>query len=214
MMLLSSQDVEYCQAIANIQGQTINKPGIIYNNILFTLVQKYNIEELDTAIKEYREDFLDNKAIEAATLMIKEQETVGIWMHEDCYKQTDDQGASETNNLTSAPKEEKIESKSKSKSKLIDTKYIVSRMRGHDGLKIKTRRNKLKLHHHCFLGNEAVDWLVGHLNITREKAVIIGQNLVTKKVIHHVSDEHFFKDEPLLYRFYEDEDKTMWTSGV
>ena len=210
MMLLNSQDVEYCQAIANIRGQTINKPGIIYNNVLFTLVQKYNIEELETAIKEYREDFLDNEAIEAATLMIKEQETVGIWMHDNCYKQTDMPGESETNNVAPAPKEEKTESASK----LIDTKYIVSKMRGEDGLKIKTRRNKLKLHHHAFLGNEAVDWLVGHLNITREKAVIIGQNLATKKIIHHVLDEHFFKDEPLLYRFYEDEDKTVWTSGL
>jgi len=209
MMLLTSQDVKYCRATANIQGKTKNKPGIIYNNSLFTLVQKYALEEIEVAIKEYREDFLDNEEVQAATLMVKDQEAVGIWMHDDRYQQT------------SEPKE-KIEKQSQSasssstkdnKSKLLDSKYVVSKMRGEDGLKIKTRRHKLKLYPHCFLGNEAVDWLVAYFNITRQKAVIIGQNLVTKKVIHHVLDEHFFKDEPLLYRFYQDEDKGMWTSS-
>ena len=187
MMLLTSQDVEFCQATANIQGQIKNKPGLIYNDSLFTLVQKYGLDELEVAIKEYREDFLDNEEIQSATLMVKEKDVVGIWMQD---------------------------ARKKSKSKLLDLKYIVAKMRGKDGLKIKTRRHKLKLHHHCFLGNEAVDWLVEYLNIPREKAVIIGQKLVTKKIIHHVSDEHFFKDEPLLYRFYQDEDKSMWTSDL
>ncbi len=210
MMLLTSQDVAYCQATANIQGQIQNKPGLIYNNSLFTLVQKYGLDEFEVAIKEYREDFLDNEEVQAATLMVKEEDVVGIWMHDDRYEPTDNppgSKATDSNPDTSA-------SRTKSQSKLVDTKYIVSKMRGEDGLKIKTRRHKLKLHHHCFLGNEAVDWLVGHLNIPREKAVIIGQNLVTKKIIHHVLDEHFFKDEPFLYRFYEDEDKSMWTSEL
>ena len=211
MMLLTSQDVAHCQATANIQGQIKNKPGIIYNDSLFTLVQKYGLDELEVAIKEYREDFLDNEEVQAATLMVKEQDVVGIWMHDDRYQPTTN--SSEESN-TEAAKTDTASSKKQSKSKLVDTKYIVSKMRGQDGLKIKTRRHKLRLYHHCFLGNEAVDWLVGHLNIPREKAVLIGQNLVTKKIIHHVLDEHFFKDEPLFYRFYQDEDKSMWTSDL
>ena len=210
MMLLTSQDVAYCQATANIQGQIKNKPGLIYNDNLFTLVQKYGLDEFEVAIKEYREDFLDNEEVQAATLMVKEDDVVGIWMHDDRYQPTDNPPVDKV----AAPNLDTSASKTKNQSKLVDTKYIVAKMRGEDGLKIKTRRQKLKLHHHCFLGNEAVDWLVGHLNITREKAVIIGQNLVTKKIIHHVLDEHFFKDEPLLYRFYEDEDKSMWTSEL
>ncbi len=209
-MLLNSQDVEFCQATANIQGQIKNKPGLIYNDNLFTLVQKYGLDEFEVAIKEYREDFLDNEEVQAATLMVKEDDVVGIWMHDDRYQPTDNPPVDKV----AAPNPDTSASKTKNQSKLVDTKYIVAKMRGEDGLKIKTRRQKLKLHHHCFLGNEAVDWLVGHLNITREKAVIIGQNLVTKKIIHHVLDEHFFKDEPLLYRFYEDEDKSMWTSEL
>ncbi|MDJ0901089.1 MAG: hypothetical protein QNJ55_19990 [Xenococcus sp. MO_188.B8] len=210
MMLLTSQDVAYCQATANIQGQIKNKPGLIYNDNLFTLVQKYGLDEFEVAIKEYREDFLDNEEVQAATLMVKEDDVVGIWMHDDRYQATDNPPVDKV----AVPNPDTSASKTKNQSKLVDTKYIVAKMRGEDGLKIKTRRQKLKLHHHCFLGNEAVDWLVGHLNITREKAVIIGQNLVTKKIIHHVLDEHFFKDEPLLYRFYEDEDKSMWTSEL
>ncbi|MEM9273337.1 MAG: hypothetical protein AAGA80_10305 [Cyanobacteria bacterium P01_F01_bin.143] len=210
MMLLTSQDVEYCRAIANIQGQVKKKPGVIYNNSLFTLVQKYSLEELEVAIKEYREDFLDNEEIQAATLMVKDKEAVGIWMHDNRYTQTDEPLDKTTQ--SSAPTSS--DRAKNNKSKLLDSNYIVAKMRGHDGLKIKTRRHKLKLYPHCFLGNEAVDWLVAYFNITRKKAVIIGQNLVTKKVIHHVLDEHFFKDEPLLYRFYQDEDKGMWTSSL
>ncbi len=210
MMLLTSQDVKYCQATANIEGQIKNKPGIIYNDSLFTLVQKYGLDELEVAIKEYREDFLDNEEIQAATLMVKEPEVVGIWMHDDRYKQIE-QSKENTGKHSQAST---TDTGKESKSKLVDTKYIVAKMRGEDGIKIKTRRQKLKLYHHCFLGNEAVDWLVAHLNIPRQKAVIVGQNLVTKKIIHHVSDEHFFKDEPLFYRFYEDEDKAMWTSKL
>ncbi len=210
MMLLNSQDVEFCQATANIQGQIKNKPGLIYKDSLFTLVQKYGLDELEVAIKEYREDFLDNEEVQAATLMVKEKDVVGIWMHDDLYQPTDNPKGNTEKDLMSATSD----ARKKSKSKLLDLKYIVAKMRGKDGLKIKTRRHKLKLHHHCFLGNEAVDWLVEYLNIPREKAVIIGQKLVTKKIIHHVSDEHFFKDEPLLYRFYQDEDKSMWTSDL
>ncbi|ELS01429.1 Domain found in Dishevelled, Egl-10, and Pleckstrin (DEP) [Xenococcus sp. PCC 7305] len=210
MMLLTSQDVKYCQATANIQGQVKNKPGIIYNNSLFTLVQKYALEELEAAIKEYREDFLDNEEVQSATLMVKEQKAVGIWMHDDRYQQsTKSQEKVEESSVTATSSNTK-----ENKSRHLDLNYIVSKMRGEDGLKIKTRRHKLKLHPHCFLGNEAVDWLVAHFNITRQKAVTIGQNLVTKKIIHHVLDEHFFKDEVLLYRFYQDEDKSMWTSGL
>ena len=209
MMLLTSQDVEYCRAIANIQGQVKKKPAIIYNNSLFTLVQKYSLEELEVAIKEYREDFLDNEEIQTATLMVKDKEAVGIWMHDNRYTQTSEK--LEKTEKSSAPTSS--DKPKNNKSKLLDPNYIVGKMRGHDGLKIKTRRHKLKLYPHCFLGNEAVDWLVAYFNITRQKAVIIGQNLVTKKIIHHVLDEHFFKDEPLLYRFYQDEDKGMWTSS-
>lgn len=210
MMLLTSQEVEYCQATANIEGQIKNKPGIIYNNSLFTLVQKYTLEEFEVAIKEYREDFLDNEEVQAATLMVKEQEVVGIWMHDNRYHKTaqrQEQVIKDSGKNTSDTATDK-------KTKVIDLQYIVSKMRGADGLKIKTRRHKLKLYQHCFLGNEAVDWLVAHFNIPRQKAVIIGQNLVTKKIIHHVSDEHFFKDEPLFYRFYQDEDKSMWSSKL
>ncbi|MGK7897754.1 MAG: DEP domain-containing protein [Xenococcus sp. (in: cyanobacteria)] len=210
MMLLTSQDVEYCQATGNIEGQIKNKPGIIYNHSLFTLVQKYALEELEVAIKEYREDFLDNEEIQAATLMVKEPEAVGIWMHDNRYQKTDNP----QNKTVKNSRPDNKEKTQQNKSKLVDTKYIVDKMRGEDGLKIKTRRHKLKLYHHCFLGNEAVDWLVAFLNIPRQKAVIIGQNLVSKKIIHHVLDEHFFKDEPLLYRFYEDEDKGMWSSKL
>ncbi|MCG8366531.1 MAG: hypothetical protein MJA27_24755 [Pseudanabaenales cyanobacterium] len=40
---------------------------------------------------------------------------------------------------------------------------------------------------------------------THDEALRIGQLLVECGIIHHVTDEHSFKDEYLFYRFYEDE---------
>ncbi|WP_371357521.1 hypothetical protein, partial [Hydrocoleum sp. CS-953] len=40
---------------------------------------------------------------------------------------------------------------------------------------------------------------------TREEAILMGELMLQQGIIHHVFDEHNFKDEPLFYRFYSDE---------
>lgn len=87
-------------------------------------------------------------------------------------------------------------------------------MRAKDGVEIKTRRHKLKLYQRCFLGNEAVDWIVKKYNVSRADAVLLGQKLIDKKIAHHVLDENQFEDTDLLYRFYEDEGKSIWTDKI
>lgn len=85
---------------------------------------------------------------------------------------------------------------------------IVSQMRGPSGVEIKDRRSNLKSFDKCFVGSEAVDWLMEHEKATREEAILIGELMVSERLIHHVLDEHGFKDGPFFYRFYADEDTT------
>jgi Domain found in Dishevelled, Egl-10, and Pleckstrin (DEP) len=63
----------------------------------------------------------------------------------------------------------------------------------------------LRVYHHCFLGSEAVAWLIESLKISHEKAMGIGKRLIAEKWIHPLNNEHDFKDENVLYRFYVDE---------
>ena len=90
---------------------------------------------------------------------------------------------------------------------LPDIDDLVDQMRGPLGLKIQDRRYNLKLYHKCFIGSEAVNWLVQTQNTTKEKAVWLGQILVNRGIIHHVLDEHHFEDGYFFYRFYEDDPK-------
>jgi len=82
---------------------------------------------------------------------------------------------------------------------------LIKEMRSADGLKICDRDYYLNFYPKCFVGSEAVDWLVQKHNYKREEAVEIGQIMLEKGIMHHVSDEHTFKDAYLFYRFYLDE---------
>lgn len=81
----------------------------------------------------------------------------------------------------------------------------IAAMRGADGLEIKDRRYRLNIYPACFVGSEAVNWLMRSQNCTREEAIDLGQTLVERGIIHHVTDDHPFRDTYLFYRFYEDE---------
>ncbi|MGD1950888.1 MAG: hypothetical protein ACFB14_14740 [Leptolyngbyaceae cyanobacterium] len=82
---------------------------------------------------------------------------------------------------------------------------VILGMRGAGGLMIKDRRYKLKVYSKCFVGSEAVDWLVKNLDISQQEAVCIGKRLLYRGIVHHVLDEQDFKDDYLFYRFYADE---------
>ncbi|MEM9274718.1 MAG: mechanosensitive ion channel domain-containing protein [Cyanobacteria bacterium P01_F01_bin.143] len=82
---------------------------------------------------------------------------------------------------------------------------LVEEMRSDDGLKIRDRDYYLNFYPKCFIGSEAVDWLVQKHNYKREEAIEIGQIMLEKNIIHHVTDEHTFKDAYFFYRFYIDE---------
>lgn len=91
---------------------------------------------------------------------------------------------------------------------------LVERMRGIDGLAIADRRHLLTTYPRCFVGREAVDWLVRNIGLTREEAVEVGRLLVQKGIVHHVLDEHGFKDRNFFYRFYADEEAVPRAEGI
>lgn len=206
MLILDPEQVQYCQAVADIKGEQKTKSGLIYQNNVFVKVKTYLREELQVAIKECREDYLDNEDIEVPILIIKSEKEVSLWLEDKRFEPTQGQVNNSSTRINSSSK--------KKESGKINLKELIAQMRGNNGLEIKTRRYQIKLYKSCFVGSEAVDWLVEKLNVSRPQAVAIGKKLVNKKIIHHVSDEHSFKDENLFYRFYEDEGKNMWTDSI
>lgn len=95
-----------------------------------------------------------------------------------------------------------------------DWDAITIAMRGENGIEIKDRRFQLKVFPKVFLGSDAVNWLMKHEKSTHEEAILMGQLMIQQGIIHHVLDEHDFKDEPLFYRFYADEDSPPSTLQV
>ncbi|NEP08973.1 MAG: mechanosensitive ion channel [Symploca sp. SIO2C1] len=88
----------------------------------------------------------------------------------------------------------------------VDLDALVKQMRGDGGLEIIDRKYRLKFYRKCFVGFEAVKWLMKTQKATQVEAIRLGQMLVEQKIIHHVEDQHSFKDGYLFYRFYIDED--------
>ncbi|CAF0883074.1 unnamed protein product [Didymodactylos carnosus] len=73
---------------------------------------------------------------------------------------------------------------------------------------IRDRKYHLKMHRSCLVGSEMVDWLIHQSPIvhSRSQAVGMWQALLEESTIQHVSQEHYFKDKYLFYRFSDDQD--------
>jgi Domain found in Dishevelled, Egl-10, and Pleckstrin (DEP) len=61
---------------------------------------------------------------------------------------------------------------------------------------------RLRTYRNCFIGQEAVEWLVsqGHAT-TPAEATRLGQQLVQAGLVHHVTDDHTLENKYLFYRF-------------
>ena len=87
----------------------------------------------------------------------------------------------------------------------VEMKLLIEQMRGKNGLDIKNRWYYARLYRKCFIGSQAIEWLMDKRNISPEEALRLGQILLEAQVFHHVHDEHNFKNGYLFYRFYFDE---------
>lgn len=194
MLILEAEQVKYCNVVRKIAEREEIIPGISYQGNLFVKAKSFDKDQLEIAIKQCRELFLDAQTPILA-LIIKDKTGFSIWSQDNEIKLADSGSA-------------------KNDAKFIDLNELVAQMRGEKGVEIKARPHKLRLYSRCFVGSEAVDWLTNHLKISRSEAVELGQRLIEAQFIHHVLDEHPFRDDNLLYRFYEDEGKSIWTDKV
>eukprot|EP00798_Chlamydomonas_sp_ICE-L_P022719 gene22719-29882_t len=66
---------------------------------------------------------------------------------------------------------------------------------------IQNRTYRLRKYKKCFIGSEAVDWMVrmGHAP-DRLLACALGQAMMNAGLIHHVVWEHQFEDQYYFYR--------------
>ena len=204
MFFLDYTQVQYCK----IKDQDKIISGLIYNDNLFVRDKAFPKEEIELAIKECREEYLDHEErSKIATLLVKEKDRVGIWMQNNEYKsniiaipsQKTNEEATPTSSSTSEPKDSLNH---------ISVRQLALEMRSENGVEIRTRRHKLKLYQRCFLGTEATNWIVAKTKLSREDAINLGQKMVDKGIFHHVLDEHQFKDEHLFYRFNDDKRKS------
>ena len=77
------------------------------------------------------------------------------------------------------------------------------RMGGPEGVTVQDRRYILRVFPKCFLGNEAVSWLVENTRLTRAEALSLGQRMLELGFLRHVLDEHGFQDGHYFYTFPE-----------
>jgi len=86
-------------------------------------------------------------------------------------------------------------------------KELVSKMRSDPKL-IRSRSYNFKKYPKTLQGDETAKWLVENGEAKdADEAVAIGQKLVEIGLLHHVHDDHNFKNDKLFYRFRVDEDK-------
>lgn len=213
MLFLDHTQVQYCK----IQDQDKTVPGLIYNNNLFLREKAFPKEEIEAAIKECREEYLDHQErSQIPTLLVKEKSTIGIWMQNNQYK-SDIIKTSLENPAPASSQGSSTSSSQNTDSNLnrLSVRQLAMEMHAENGgVEIKTRRHKLKLYQRCFLGNEAVDWMTKNAKVSREEAINLGQKMIDRGIFHHVLDEHKFEDKELFYRFNEDEGKSIWNSSL
>jgi small-conductance mechanosensitive channel len=77
----------------------------------------------------------------------------------------------------------------------------LERMMGPEGVPRADRRHWLRVHRDCFVGSDAVAWLMKREGLTRNEAGELGERLGELGRIRHVLDEHGFRDGPFYYRF-------------
>lgn len=206
MLILDSEQVKYCEVSGKIENQQQTASGLIFNGNVFLEAKSFDLSELEVAIKECREEYLDHETrSQIPTLLVKGDKSVGIWLQDNRYQPSSSASEEQTPTPASQPSADLSR---------ISVRQLGLEMQKDDGVSIKARRYKIKLYQRCFLGNEAVDWIVAKVKVSRTDAIQLGQKMIDKKIFHHVTDEHPFKDEPLFYRFYEDEGKSIWTDKL
>lgn len=185
MLLVTANQVKYCQVIYTIDDKSQIIDGMSYRNKLFIKLHSFLKSEKDIAIQKAKDIYLENKG-RFLVILVEEIRNYVIWIENEQVK-------IKSQELKDIPISE------------INLEELVAKMRNVGGVRIENHWYNLKIYRKSFVGNEAVIWLMNSLKISRENAIRLGKRLVDEKWIHHVTDDHTFKDEYLFYRFYWDE---------
>jgi hypothetical protein len=191
MLLVKSQEVHYCQVVRRRGIESEIVPGLMYQNKLFIKGKSYPKKCRDEAQEYMRHKFLDVQT-NVSSILVETERELTVWLSDD--------------RVVLAIEKDGDGSDAEDPIAQIDLDYVIAQMRGIGGIKIKDRRYHLRVYAQCFIGSEAVDWMRDRLRISRGEAVRLGQRLMDAKHIHHVVDDHKFKDGHFFYRFYWDED--------
>jgi len=185
MIILTSKQVQYCNLISQIGEEEECLPGISYQGKLYAKVAFFHFNRKAQALEFCRNQFFRHQE-KYSYILIQDNVGFTVWK--------------EDNKVTTSNGSQKVD-----KLEQIDLQELVSQMRGHRGVSIKNRDYNLRFYPKTFVGKEAVSWFKKNLSLSIDEAVRLGQKLVDKKIVHHVLDQHAFKNEFIFYRFYCDE---------
>ena len=181
--ILKSQEVRYCPVIRQLNNKKIVIPGIIYRNDLYVQIDSFAENERRQA--SWRSWALKAKNI--ANLVVEEQGNYTLWSLDNNVELAHDPNLRINFAYT------------------LNLRKLVAQMRSEDGVEIKDRWYRLKIYHQCFIGSEGIEWLKEFFQISIDEAIDIGQRLIEEDWLHHVCDDHSFRDGYFFYRFYLDE---------
>jgi hypothetical protein len=80
---------------------------------------------------------------------------------------------------------------------------VIAQMR--NDLPIRDRAYRGEVYARCFAGADALAWMKKTLALNESEAMTLGEWLLELFVIHHVLDDHRFRDGRYFFRFFEDE---------
>jgi hypothetical protein len=180
-MLVKSHDVSYGQLVRQFGTTSEIVMGVKYQGNVFVKGNSYPLEQRQSAITEMRRSFLDPEPA-VACLLVEDGEILTIW-YEDRYIVKEVENAQDL-------------------VKYFNLVELVEYMRLPNGVEIKNRRQSFRLPYlKCFVGKEAVDWIVARLPIDRNDAIVLGQRLLDEKWIRNLSNQESFRDADLFYQF-------------
>lgn len=183
-MLLKTQDVTYHRLVRQFGTVSEIVSGVSYQGGLFVRGNSYPKTQRQTAITEMRRSFLDpDPAI--ACLLVEDGDIVTIW-YEDRYII-------------------KVAESDRDILKYYNLAQLVEMMRSAQGIKREDRSQSFRFpFRRCFIGKEAISWIVTNLGIDRSHAVKLGQRLIDEKWAHNLSNREAFQDGDLFYQFLLD----------
>ncbi|MBE7381711.1 MAG: mechanosensitive ion channel [Leptolyngbya sp. SIO1E4] len=86
----------------------------------------------------------------------------------------------------------------------LDLEALAEAMQGEEGVDVHDYHDESNVYSACFTGSAAVEWLVKQRDYTREGAILVGQWLLQKGLIHGVMHTQDFEAGDDFYQFYRD----------